>query len=105
MPFMVSPGQLRSRVPLPFLPPPPPLLPSLRPSKVASPGELHQALHCGFPPHHIVFDSPAKTRAELELALSTGGVGCRVAGLPACRVPQVYLCPPVCEDAARQPAY
>ncbi|MFF3446889.1 diaminopimelate decarboxylase [Streptomyces sp. NPDC002667] len=40
--------------------------------EVASAGELAQALEAGFEPEHIVFDSPAKTRAELERALSLG---------------------------------
>ncbi|WP_432034756.1 diaminopimelate decarboxylase [Streptomyces cucumeris] len=40
--------------------------------EVASPGELAQALAAGFPPDHIVFDSPAKTGAELEYALNLG---------------------------------
>ncbi|MEV8037665.1 diaminopimelate decarboxylase [Streptomyces sp. NPDC086182] len=40
--------------------------------EVASAGELAQALEAGFEPEHIVFDSPAKTRAELDLALSLG---------------------------------
>ncbi|MGW7610976.1 diaminopimelate decarboxylase [Streptomyces sp. NPDC054766] len=40
--------------------------------EVASAGELAQALEAGFEPEHIVFDSPAKTRAELDRALSLG---------------------------------
>jgi diaminopimelate decarboxylase len=40
--------------------------------EVASPGELAQALDAGFAPEQIVFDSPAKTRAEIELALDRG---------------------------------
>lgn len=40
--------------------------------EVASAGELAQALDAGFEPAHIVFDSPAKTRAELVQALSLG---------------------------------
>ncbi|MET9442399.1 diaminopimelate decarboxylase [Streptomyces sp. NPDC006610] len=40
--------------------------------EVASAGELAQALEAGFEPAHIVFDSPAKTRAELVHALSLG---------------------------------
>ncbi|MEU7470500.1 diaminopimelate decarboxylase [Streptomyces sp. NPDC044984] len=40
--------------------------------EVASAGELAQALEAGFAPAHIVFDSPAKTRAELARALSLG---------------------------------
>ncbi|MEZ3183104.1 diaminopimelate decarboxylase [Streptomyces pimonensis] len=40
--------------------------------EVASAGELAQALEAGFTPAHIVFDSPAKTRAELARALSLG---------------------------------
>lgn len=39
---------------------------------MASLGELAQALHVGFPPDRIVFDSPAKTRAELAYALERG---------------------------------
>jgi diaminopimelate decarboxylase len=34
--------------------------------QAASLGELQQALHVGFPPDRIVFDSPAKTRSELR---------------------------------------
>eukprot|EP00775_Hariotina_reticulata_P014311 gene14311-38_t len=41
-------------------------------AEAASLGELAQALHCGFPPEHIVFDSPAKTMSELRYALSAG---------------------------------
>ncbi|KIZ00782.1 diaminopimelate decarboxylase [Monoraphidium neglectum] len=41
-------------------------------AEVASLGELAQALHVGFPPDRIVFDSPAKTAAELEFALARG---------------------------------
>ncbi|MET9501703.1 diaminopimelate decarboxylase [Streptomyces sp. NPDC006622] len=40
--------------------------------EVASAGELAQALAAGFDPARIVFDSPAKTRAELVRALSLG---------------------------------
>ncbi|MEU4499736.1 diaminopimelate decarboxylase [Streptomyces sp. NPDC024089] len=40
--------------------------------EVASPGELEQALAAGFPYDRLVFDSPAKTVAELEFALSHG---------------------------------
>ncbi|MFC8715886.1 diaminopimelate decarboxylase [Kitasatospora sp. NPDC057198] len=40
--------------------------------EVASPGEFAQALAAGFPPELIVLDSPAKTRAELDLALDLG---------------------------------
>ncbi|MFJ7078905.1 diaminopimelate decarboxylase [Streptomyces sp. NPDC098781] len=40
--------------------------------EVASPGELAQALAAGFAPEQIVFDSPAKTRAELRHALDLG---------------------------------
>ncbi|MFR9787123.1 diaminopimelate decarboxylase [Streptomyces sp. MB22_4] len=40
--------------------------------EVASAGELDQALEAGFEPARIVFDSPAKTRAELARALSLG---------------------------------
>ena len=40
--------------------------------QAASRGELAQALEVGFPPERVVFDSPAKTRAELEYALSAG---------------------------------
>ncbi|WP_329280584.1 diaminopimelate decarboxylase [Streptomyces sp. NBC_01451] len=40
--------------------------------EVASAGELAQALAAGFTPEHIVFDSPAKTRAELFQALELG---------------------------------
>lgn len=41
-------------------------------AEVASPGELELALRSGFDPSHIVFDAPAKTRAELTRALSLG---------------------------------
>ncbi|NUU24741.1 MAG: diaminopimelate decarboxylase [Streptomycetaceae bacterium] len=40
--------------------------------EVASPGELEQALAAGFTPERLVFDSPAKTVEELELALDLG---------------------------------
>lgn len=40
--------------------------------EVASPGELALALDAGFAPEQIVFDSPAKTRAELAQALELG---------------------------------
>ncbi|WP_240796287.1 diaminopimelate decarboxylase [Streptomyces sp. RFCAC02] len=40
--------------------------------EVASPGELAQALAAGFAPERIVFDSPAKTTAELTHALDLG---------------------------------
>ncbi|GAA4981933.1 diaminopimelate decarboxylase [Kitasatospora paranensis] len=40
--------------------------------EVASPGELAQALAAGFTPQHLVLDSPAKTRPELEAALAAG---------------------------------
>ncbi|MGW3358847.1 diaminopimelate decarboxylase [Streptomyces bungoensis] len=40
--------------------------------EVATGGELARALAAGFPPERIVFDSPAKTRAELERALALG---------------------------------
>jgi diaminopimelate decarboxylase len=40
--------------------------------EVASPGELAQALGAGFPPELIVFDSPAKTRGEIAVALQQG---------------------------------
>jgi diaminopimelate decarboxylase len=40
--------------------------------EVASPGELALALAAGFAPERIVFDSPAKTRAEIALALGRG---------------------------------
>ncbi|MER5363692.1 diaminopimelate decarboxylase [Streptomyces sp. NPDC002722] len=40
--------------------------------EVASPGELEQALAAGFRYDRLVFDSPAKTVAELELALAHG---------------------------------
>jgi diaminopimelate decarboxylase len=43
-------------------------------AEVASPGELAQALDAGFPPERIVFDSPAKTRGEIALALDRGMV-------------------------------
>ncbi|WP_200302450.1 diaminopimelate decarboxylase [Streptomyces adelaidensis] len=40
--------------------------------EAASPGELAQALAAGFAPERIVFDSPAKTRADLDRALALG---------------------------------
>jgi diaminopimelate decarboxylase len=40
--------------------------------ETASPGELHIALATGFDSKKIVFDSPAKTKAELKLALEKG---------------------------------
>ncbi|MFF9774965.1 diaminopimelate decarboxylase [Streptomyces sp. NPDC013978] len=40
--------------------------------EVASTGELAQALAAGFAPERIVFDSPAKTRADLDRALALG---------------------------------
>ncbi|GAA2485105.1 diaminopimelate decarboxylase [Streptomyces gobitricini] len=53
-----------------------PVLEELRRSgmgcEVASAGELAQALDADFEPAQIVFDSPAKTRAELALALELG---------------------------------
>lgn len=41
-------------------------------AEVASLGELQLALTAGFSPESIVFDSPAKTRTELEFALRLG---------------------------------
>lgn len=41
-------------------------------AEVASMGELHLALAAGFPAESIVFDSPVKTRRELEVALKMG---------------------------------
>lgn len=40
--------------------------------EVASPGELELALTAGFAPGQIIFDSPAKTRREIEMALRLG---------------------------------
>jgi diaminopimelate decarboxylase len=40
--------------------------------EVASAGELAQALTAGFAPEELVFDSPAKSRAEIEAALAAG---------------------------------
>ncbi|PYC69775.1 diaminopimelate decarboxylase [Streptomyces tateyamensis] len=40
--------------------------------EVASPGEFAQALAAGFEPGRIIYDSPAKTRAELARALELG---------------------------------
>jgi diaminopimelate decarboxylase len=40
--------------------------------EVASPGELEQALRCGFSPRDIVFDEPAKTMSVLKKVLETG---------------------------------
>lgn len=41
-------------------------------AETASLAELKLALHVGFSPDRIVFDSPAKTRAEIKFALQTG---------------------------------
>jgi diaminopimelate decarboxylase len=41
-------------------------------AEVTSIGELHLALAAGFPAEAIVFDSPVKTRGELEVALKLG---------------------------------
>ena len=41
-------------------------------AEVASIGELRLALAAGFPAEAIVFDSPVKTRGELEIALKLG---------------------------------
>ncbi|MHC1711587.1 MAG: hypothetical protein AB9872_05470 [Solidesulfovibrio sp.] len=41
-------------------------------AEVASLPELRLALHAGLPAERIVFDSPAKTEAELRLALALG---------------------------------
>jgi diaminopimelate decarboxylase len=41
-------------------------------AEVASIGELHLALAAGFPVDSIIFDSPVKTREELEFALKMG---------------------------------
>jgi len=41
-------------------------------AEVASLSELHLALAAGYEPQRIVFDSPAKTVAEIEFALRTG---------------------------------
>lgn len=40
--------------------------------EVASPGELELALAAGFTPQRIIFDSPAKTRREIKMALRLG---------------------------------
>ena len=40
--------------------------------EVASPGELEQALRCGFEPSEIVFDEPAKTPAVLQRVFEAG---------------------------------
>ena len=40
--------------------------------EVASPGELLQAMRCGFEPGRIVYDEPAKTRSILEKVLNRG---------------------------------
>ncbi|WP_309131355.1 diaminopimelate decarboxylase [Brevibacterium sp.] len=40
--------------------------------EVAGPGELELAVAAGFTPERIVFDSPAKTRAELRRAIELG---------------------------------
>lgn len=41
-------------------------------AEVASPGELALALAAGFPPGSIVYDSPAKTRADIADCLARG---------------------------------
>jgi diaminopimelate decarboxylase len=41
-------------------------------AEVASPSELQHALNLGFDAHKIIFDSPAKTRAEIKKALESG---------------------------------
>lgn len=41
-------------------------------AEVASEPELRQALRLGFPAERVVFDSPVKTPAEIELALAEG---------------------------------
>lgn len=43
-------------------------------AECASEGELVHALRLGFPPDRILFDSPAKTRAEIAQALEAGVV-------------------------------
>jgi diaminopimelate decarboxylase len=40
--------------------------------EAASMGEVNLALRCGYPPEKIVYDSPVKTREELEHALRAG---------------------------------
>ncbi len=40
--------------------------------EAASMGEVHQGLASGFPPAHIVYDSPVKTIPELDMALTLG---------------------------------
>lgn len=40
--------------------------------EVASPGELEQAMRCGFSPDEIVFDEPAKTPAVLQKVMDAG---------------------------------
>jgi hypothetical protein len=51
------------------------------PPQAASLGELHQALRAGFAPERVVFDSPAKTVAELRCvrACAANAVCCRQA--------------------------
>lgn len=41
-------------------------------AEAASLPEMLLALQCGFPPHRIVYDSPAKTRADIATALDKG---------------------------------
>jgi diaminopimelate decarboxylase len=41
-------------------------------AEVASPGELALALAAGFPPERIIYDSPAKTRADITDCLARG---------------------------------
>ena len=40
--------------------------------KSASMGEVKHAIALGFEPKNIVYDSPVKTRTNLEIALKTG---------------------------------
>ena len=45
--------------------------------ETASVGEVKMALKAGFEPSHVVFDSPAKTLAELRLSWSRDHAECR----------------------------
>jgi hypothetical protein len=66
------------------------------PPQAASLGELHQALRAGFAPERVVFDSPAKTVAELRCvrACAANAVCCRQAPCGRRRPPPGALRPP-----------
>ena len=59
--------------------------------EAASYGELTQALRTGVDPHMVVFDSPCKSRKELQFALEQG-VHMNIDNWQVCvRVCEVYL--------------